>query len=100
MSRETEEEIRLELYRALIAAVDHLEGEVRLIALALNVRFCPDSDHRADVAGGPKGARSGHSGYPVFGSVPGFIRVTPLSGGPQPTASRLIARLGRSTRKL
>jgi hypothetical protein len=36
MSREveTEQEIRLELYRALIAAVDHLEGEVRLIALA------------------------------------------------------------------
>ena len=36
MSREveTEEEIRLELYRALIAAMDHLEGEVRLIALA------------------------------------------------------------------
>jgi hypothetical protein len=31
---EAEEEIRLELYRALIAAVDHLEGEVRLIALA------------------------------------------------------------------
>jgi hypothetical protein len=31
---ETEQEIRLELYRALIAAVDHLEGEVRLIALA------------------------------------------------------------------
>jgi hypothetical protein len=32
MSREveTEEEIRLELYRALIAAVDHLEGEARL----------------------------------------------------------------------
>ena len=30
MSREveTEQEIRLELYRALIAAVDHLEGEV------------------------------------------------------------------------
>ena len=34
MSRETEQEIRLELYHALIAAVDHLEGEVRLIALA------------------------------------------------------------------
>jgi hypothetical protein len=34
MNRETEEEIRLALYRALIAAVDHLEGEVRLIALA------------------------------------------------------------------
>jgi hypothetical protein len=33
MSLETEE-IRLELYRALITAVDHLEGEVRLIALA------------------------------------------------------------------
>jgi hypothetical protein len=31
---ETEQEIRLELYRALIAAVDHLDGEVRLIALA------------------------------------------------------------------
>jgi hypothetical protein len=31
---ETEQEIRLELYHALIAAVDHLEGEVRLIALA------------------------------------------------------------------
>jgi hypothetical protein len=31
---ETEQEIWLELYRALIAAVDHLEGEVRLIALA------------------------------------------------------------------
>jgi hypothetical protein len=30
----TEQEIRLELYRALIAAVDHLDGEVRLIALA------------------------------------------------------------------
>jgi hypothetical protein len=29
MSLETEEEIRLELYHALIAAVDHLEGEVR-----------------------------------------------------------------------
>jgi hypothetical protein len=36
MSREveTEQEIRLELYRALIAAMDHLEGEARLIALA------------------------------------------------------------------
>ena len=36
MSREveTEEEIRLELYRALIAAVDHLEGAVRLAAIA------------------------------------------------------------------
>jgi hypothetical protein len=31
---ETQEEIRLELYRALFAAVDHLEGEVRPIALA------------------------------------------------------------------
>src|ERR1700693_489653 len=31
---ETEEDIRLALYRALVAAVDHLEGEVRLIALA------------------------------------------------------------------
>jgi hypothetical protein len=31
---ETEQEIRLELYRALVAASDHLEGEVRLIALA------------------------------------------------------------------
>jgi hypothetical protein len=25
---------------------------------ALNVRFCPDSDHRADVAGGPKSAQT------------------------------------------
>ncbi len=33
---ETEQEIRLELYHALIAAVDHLEGEVRLIALVAN----------------------------------------------------------------
>ena len=31
---ETEKDIRREQYRALIAAVDHLEGEVRLIALA------------------------------------------------------------------
>jgi hypothetical protein len=31
---ETEQEIRLELYHPLIAAVDHREGEVRLIALA------------------------------------------------------------------
>jgi hypothetical protein len=31
---ETEEDIRRELYRALIHAVDHLDGEVRLIALA------------------------------------------------------------------
>ena len=28
---------------------------------ALNVRFCPDSDHRADVAAGPKGAMSRHA---------------------------------------
>jgi hypothetical protein len=24
-----------------------------------HLRFCPDSDHRADVAGGPKGANNG-----------------------------------------
>ena len=32
---ETGEDIRLELYRALVAALDQLEGDVRLMALKM-----------------------------------------------------------------